>query len=135
MRSLPMALALLCAPAHAGLFGNDAPGRIPIPAKEISATVEDEAGVQVQLTRFSFDGEVYFFGNLGKAQVTVPFDEVATARFDDTGDEDWVDVTVTTRAGDEVTIRVESDRPCYGKTHFGNYRIEAADLRTVTVGG
>lgn len=132
MRHLFLALSLLLAtPASAGLFGSDAPGRIPVPARDVSASVEDVDGVRTELTRFTFDGEVYFFGELGKAQVTVAFEDVDQVRFEATDDPDWRLAVVKLKAGDEVRLKVEHDRPLFGRAVFGNYKIEAEDVRVV----
>lgn len=122
----------MAAPAAAGLFGGtDAPRRIPVPAREFSAQIEDTSGVRVPLTRVSFDGEVFVFGTLGKAQVTVAFEDIDEVRFQPTDDADWFTGIVKTRAGDEVRVLVEYDRPLFGRTSFGNYRIEVADVRVL----
>jgi hypothetical protein len=127
--SLGLVVCVLAGPASAGLFGgNDAPGRIPVPARDFQASVVDDSGVKVALKRMSLDGEVYFFGALGKAQVTVPFEEVALARFEDGIDEDHTVAVVTTKSGDEVRLVLDADRPIFGHTSFGNYRIDVADV-------
>ena len=128
--SLLSVLLLLAAPAVAGLFGgNDAPGRIPVPARDFSAVVEDRGGVRTELQRVSYDGEVYLFGTLGAAQVTVPFEEIDVVGFEPTDDPDTVTAVVRTIAGETVRIQVEADRPVYGKTHFGNFKIASSDVR------
>ena len=128
--TLLLSVLLLAPSAVAGLFGgNDAPGRIPVPARDFEAVIEDRGGVRTSLQRVSFDGEVYLFGKLGAAQVTVPFEEIDVVRFEPTDDPDEVTAAVTTVAGEAVRIRVEADRPVFGRTHFGNFRIEASDIR------
>lgn len=124
-------LLLLATPASAGLFGSDAPRRIPVPARDISASVEDVDGVRTQLARFTFDGEVYLFGEVGRAQVTVAFEDIDQVVFEPTDDEDWRTAVVRLKAGDEVRLKVEHDRPLFGRAHYGNYRIEAEDVRVV----
>ena len=133
VRTAVLLLGLMAAtPAVAGLFGgNDAPGRIPVPAREFTASVEDEGGVRTALTRVSFDGEIYLFGNLGRAQVTVHFDDIDSVRFEATDDDDWKVAIVKNKAGEEIRIRVEYDRPLFGRTRFGNYRIEVEDIRQI----
>ena len=135
LRTLTMLwILLLLVPAQAGLFGgNDAPGRIPVPARDFSAVILDDAGVSVSVSRLTLDGEVFLFGELGKAQVTVPFEEVVVARFDEVDGQEHTRVVVQTRSGDEITVLMKSDRPVFGRTTFGNYRIEVADIATLTL--
>lgn len=130
---LPALLLLLAAPASAGLFGSDAPGRIPVPARPFRAEVEDVGGVVLSIDRVTFDGEVFLYGRIGAAQVTVPFERVAEATFSAGADEDHRAVTVTDRDGGSISLVVESDLPIQGRTSFGNYRIEASDVRTLRV--
>ena len=93
--------------------------------------MEDKAGVRTSLTKFSFDGEVYLHGTLGKAQVTVAFEDIDEVRFEATDDEDWFAAVVKTKAGEEVRVLVDYDRPLFGRTSFGNYRIEVRDVRVL----
>lgn len=123
---------LLATPAQAGLFGSDAPGRIPVPARVFEASVEDTAGTSVALTRVTFNGEVYLYGLLGKGQVTVHFEDITRVSFEPGPDADHRLATVQPREGDAVQLLVESDLPVYGKTSFGNYRIDVSDLRILT---
>lgn len=124
-------LASLAAPAHAGLFGSDAPGRIPVPARVFSAEVEDVGGTVVRIDRVTFDGEVYVFGTLGKAQVTVPFEDIAEILFTPGDDADHRVAECRLRSGESWKVVVETDRPFYGRAAFGNYRLDAADARRV----
>jgi hypothetical protein len=123
----------LSTPALAGLFGGGPPGRIPIPARVFRAEVEDRGGTVLQITKVTFDGEVYLFGTIGSAEVTVPFERFTDATFRDGPDDEHRTVVLTDVEGREVQLVVEADRPIHGATTFGNYRIEAADVRRFTV--
>lgn len=124
---------LLVAPARAGLFGSDAPARIPVPSAVFRATVEDIGGVAVELDRVTFDSEVFVFGTLGRAQVTVPFERVEQVVFEVGPDLEHRTAVVTVTDGPTVSVVVEADRPIWGRTVFGNYRIEVGDVRRLTV--
>lgn len=133
MRTGPwlLLLGLLAAsPARAGLFGNDAPGRIPVPAREFHARVEDRAGVVTELDHVTFDGEVYVFGTVGLAQVTVPFETIRRLEIAPGPDDDHVIARVFTKAGETWEVVVDEDRPVYGRAAFGNYRIDVSRIRT-----
>ena len=52
-------------------------------------------------------------------------------RFEATDDDDWKVAIVKNKAGEEIRIRVEYDRPLFGRTRFGNYRIEVEDIRQI----
>lgn len=117
--------------SHAGLFGSSAPGRIPIPARVFAVTIEDVGGTQLRVDRVTFDGEVYLFGTVGKAQVTVPFETIASVTVGLGPDDDHRTASVVTADGATVDVVVEADRPFYGRTAFGNYKIEASDVRRI----
>jgi hypothetical protein len=138
-RRLVLATALaalaLSPPALGGLFGDGPPGRIPVPARVFRAEVEDRGGTVLRITRVTFDGEVYLFGTIGAAEVTVPFERFTEARFQDGPGEEHRTVVLTDVDGQEVRLVIEADRPIQGATTFGNYRIEAADVRRFTVLG
>lgn len=114
-----------------GFGGDSPPTRIPVPARIFQAQVEDRSGTVVEVTRVTFNGEVVLYGDLGAAQVTVPFEKLDFVTFKPGKDEDHQAATATLVDGTEVTISVESDTPCYGETTFGYYQIEAEDIRRV----
>ena len=113
-------------------FGSDAPpSRIPIPARDFSATVEDHGGTTMDVDRVSYNGEVFLYGQIGAAQVTVPFEKITTITFAPDPAEDKRAATATTRDGQTITVLVDDDTLCYGKTKFGNYSIAVEDLRRI----
>ena len=54
-----------------GFMGDNPPSRIPIPARDYSARVTDHGGTEIKVDRVSWNGEVFLYGNLGSAQVTL----------------------------------------------------------------
>ena len=125
--------ALTPFPASANGFGSDnPPARIPVPAKVFSAVVEDRGGTQLAVTRISYSGEVFLYGTFGAAQVTVPFDSIRDAVFEDGGGEGKRIAVITSTTGQTMRITVKDDVLCYGKTEFGNYQIEVRDLRRIS---
>lgn len=113
-------------------FGGDAPpSRIPIPARDFSATVEDHGGTVVEVDRASYNGEVFLYGKIGAAQVTIPFEKIKTITFAPHEDKDTRAATATTLDGQVITVLVDDDLLCYGRTSYGNYSIEVKDLRRI----
>lgn len=133
-RSGLLVLVALLVPAvvqATGFGGDNPPSRIPVPAREFSARVEDHGGVAVDVDRVSYNGEVFLYGTLGLAQVTLPFESLARVDFTPSDDADKRTATAHTVDGRSLTITVEHDTPCYGRTKFGNYSIEVEDLRRI----
>ena len=116
-----------------GLTGSDAPSRVPVPAKEFTGTVHDRAGVEVTINRLTFNGEVFFYGVLGEAQVTVPFERVQSIRIEPSDTDNYVVLFATLRDGSTARILVEDDQPVYGVAAFGNYSVEIEDVRSLDV--
>lgn len=135
-KTVSILLALVCTLpvlAWATGFGSDAPpSRIPIPARDFSATIEDVGGTTMEVDRISYNGEVFLYGQIGAAQVTIPFEKIATITVAPHEKEDHRAATATTRDGQTITVLVDDDTLCYGRTKFGNYSIEVEDLRKIT---
>lgn len=133
MRPILLALALVLGSTAiaGGIMGGDAPSRIPIPAKEFTATVEDTSGTVVNVSRVTFNGEVFVYGTLGEAQVTIPFERITEVRVEPHPDKDKVTVMARLKDADPVTIVTEHDLPCFGATSFGNYKIEVEKVRRI----
>lgn len=132
-RAWPLLAVLLAAPAAAGIFGGGPPTRIPKPSKPFVASVEDHGGVVTRIGSVSWDGEVYVSGRLGAADVAVPFESVAELRVVRGDEERRRIVVLQTRDEQEVRLVVDADVPVYGRTAYGNYRIEAREIRRMTL--
>lgn len=137
LRPVPLAVALclgIATPAWAAWpFGGGAITRIPVPAREFSGELVDVGGTRVALSRLSLDGEVFVYGDLGRGQLSVPFEEVRSVAVGPAQDDEHRTLRVVTRAGAEVALVVEDDLPWFGRTPWGNYRIEVRDLAEVHV--
>ena len=46
-------------------------------------------------------------------------------------DEETRVAVVDTRAGEQVRVAIEDDKPLFGRTSYGNYRIEVRDVRSI----
>jgi hypothetical protein len=128
-------LALMAATTAAfanGFGGSDAPpARIPVPAREHRAIVEDQSGVRVEVTQVSLDGEVFVFGRIGEGQATVPFDKIKDVRFEPTSTPEFRVALITLRDGGSVRLQVKHDVPAYGRTAFGTYSIAIDKIRRI----
>jgi hypothetical protein len=123
---------IAAAPSQAnGLTGSDAPSRIPIPARDFSAIVEDQSGTRLAVSQVTYNGEVFLYGNFGAGQVTVPFESIRDVRFQSSDEVDKRVALVSMLDGQSIRLVVEDDVPAYGKTTFGNYSITVLDLRMI----
>lgn len=117
-----------------GLTGADAPSRIPTTARSYAATFVDVGGTRVQATsKVSFNGETFVYGRFGAGQVTIPFERIDTVTISKADDPLKRTATITLNDGSEpVRVVLEDDTAWYGRTRFGNYKVEVRDIRTVS---
>lgn len=129
------ALALLAMPTvvyATGFGGGDAPTRIPVPARLFDASVEDQKGTVVEVSRASLGGEVYLHGKVGDADVAVPFEKIAEIRVEPSGEAAKRVAFATLRTGETVSVTVDDDLAFWGSATFGNYKIEILNVRKIS---
>jgi hypothetical protein len=111
-----------------GGFGG---GREPEPAREYRATFVDADGAKMDVNRVTAAGDTNLEGELGRGRLRVPFDNIATVRFQPTDQRDRIRADVELRQGEPVTLTVRSSTTFYGRTPAGAYQIRARDLKSV----
>jgi len=106
---------------------------IPEPEKDYAATLVDQTDVSMDLEKFSFEGQTYFIGKLGRAEISIDFDKIDSVLF--ILQDDHVKVKVNLKDGKALEILVDKGKNCYGISSFGNVRIEVQDIKKVAVHG
>ena len=106
---------------------------IPEPEKNYTATLVDQADVSMDLEKFSFEGQTYFIGKLGRAEISIDFDKIDSVLF--ILQDDHVKAKVNLKDGKALEILVDKGKNCYGISSFGNVRIEVQDIKKVAVHG
>jgi hypothetical protein len=106
---------------------------IPKPEKNYTATLVDQADVSMDLEKFSFEGQTYFIGKLGRAEISIDFDKIDSVLF--ILQDDNVKAKVNLKDGKALEILVDKGKNCYGISSFGNVRIEVQDIKKVAVHG
>ena len=114
-----------------GSMGGGSPAAIPEPEIDYKVTLVDQADVSFKLTRFSFEGDTHIAGRLGKAAVTIDFKRIARMVF--IAREREISVKATMKGGQEIEINVDAAKSFYGRASYGNIRIEARDIKVVTL--
>lgn len=132
--SLPLlVIAWLCLTGMSGISGSQGPTRIPTPDKNYVVTVIDRADVHTRLDDFSVNGYTYFLGEIGKGKVAIPFDKVKRADFRSVPK--GVEIVVSLKSGDKVTLAADRSQPCYGRSKVGNYEIAMGDIKVILFEG
>ena len=106
---------------------------IPEPEKNYAVTLVDQTDVSLSLEKFSFEGQTYFIGKLGRAEISIDFGKINSALF--ILEDDYVKVKVNLKDGKILEILVDKSKNCYGISSFANVRIEVQDIKKITVHG
>ena len=54
---------------------------IPEPEKNYAVALVDQTDVSMDLEKFSFEGQTYFIGKLGMAEISIDFDKIDSVLF------------------------------------------------------
>ncbi|MBW1834962.1 MAG: hypothetical protein JRI62_09505 [Deltaproteobacteria bacterium] len=87
----------------------------------------------MDLEKFSFEGQTYFIGKFGRAEISIDFDKIDSVLF--ILQDDHVKAKVNLKDGKTLEILIDKDKNCYGISSFGNVRIEVQDIKKVAVHG
>jgi hypothetical protein len=106
---------------------------IPEPEKNYAVKLVDQTDVSMDLEKFSFEGQTYFIGKLGRAEISIDFGKIDSILF--ILQNDHVKACVKLKDGKALEILVDKDKNCYGISSFGNVRIEVQDIKKITMHG
>lgn len=113
-----------------GGLGGTPTGKIPTPEKDFSATLIDKQDVVTKCKQVSRDGDVFFLGKKGRGTVTIPFEKVKTAEFQN--GKGSVIAVLKLIDGQTIEIEMDKSQKFYGNVNFGTFQIEVNDLKKVT---
>lgn len=134
----PVVARGLAAVACLGLLGMGGFGggrESGLPAKDFRATFTDIDGARIAVDRVTTGGDTSLEGDLGRGRLRVPFDNIASVRFEAAGNErDRLRAEVRLRQGEPVSLVVRGSTTFYGQTPGGAYQIRARDLQSVDFG-
>jgi hypothetical protein len=132
--SLPLLLIVwLCLTGMSGMGGSEGPTRIPTPDRNYVVTVVDRADMHTRLDNFTVSGYTHFMGEMGKGKVAIPFEKIKRVDFRQV--QNKLEVVVSLRNGDKVTLTAEQKQPCFGRSKVGNYEIAMGDIKMIIFEG
>lgn len=105
--------------------------RAPRVEKNFAVAVTDVSGNKIEGEKFSWEGRIHFAGNMGLAQVTIPFDKVKELTVGEKRDRQ-VRVTVRLTDGSETKFDIDAKTRCYGTAGFGNFMLLMDEIKTVS---
>ena len=106
---------------------------IPEPGKNYAATLVDQTDVSMDLEKFSFEGQTYFIGKLGRAEISIDFDKIDSILF--ILQDDQIKAEVNLKDLKSLEIIVDKGKNCYGISSFANVRIEVQDIKKIILHG
>jgi hypothetical protein len=132
---LRLGLVLLLALGLMGMGGfdsNEKAGEIPIPDREVTATITDVAGTLITLSQFSLNGQTVLKGKLGAGMVTIPFSQIKVLTI-------WPDAKALQAKVELVdqsvqTLSLDRGQTVFGRLKFGIYQIRIDQLKKVEIG-
>jgi hypothetical protein len=105
--------------------------RAPRVDKNFPVTVTDIAGNQIQGERFSWEGRLHFSGNVGMANVTIPFEKIKGISVGEKK-EKKLKATARLKDGSEALFEVDADSRCYGEASFGSFMLIMDEISAIT---
>lgn len=106
---------------------------IPEPEKNYVATLVDQTDVSMDLEKFSLEGQTFFIGKLGRAEISIDFGKIDSVLF--ILQDNQVKAKITLKDGKALEILADKVKNCYGISSFGNVRIEVQDIKKITLHG
>ncbi|MBU2522153.1 MAG: hypothetical protein KKD50_07985 [Proteobacteria bacterium] len=104
---------------------------IPEPEKNYAVSLVDQADVSMDLEKFSFEGQTYFIGKLGRAEISIDFGKIDSVLL--ILQDDHVKAKVNLKDGKALEIIVDKGKICYGISSFANVKIELQDIKKITM--
>jgi hypothetical protein len=104
--------------------------KIPHVEKNYSVTIVDSGGNKISGDKFSWEGRIHFFGYMGMAEVTMPFDRIKEIAVGEQR-ERKVRVTAKLMDGTEASFDMDAKSRCFGEASFGNFMLQMTDIKTI----
>jgi hypothetical protein len=134
-RMLRLGLFLFVALGLMGMGGfdpNEKAGEIPIPDKEVIATITDVEGTLITLSQFSLNGQTVLNGKLGAGKVAIPFSQIKVLTI-------WPESKALQAKVELIdqsiqTLSLDRGQTAFGRLKFGIYQIRIEQLKRVEIG-
>lgn len=105
--------------------------KIPIPDKNFTVLVLDQADVRTTVTQFSFDGATYLTGARGKGKFSISLEKIKQIDFRLM--DDVIEATTELTNGLIIKLSPEYGLLCYGRTEFGTFVIKLGDIKQLII--
>jgi hypothetical protein len=109
------------------------PGEIPVPDKEVSASITDNDGVTLNLSQFSINGQTSLTGKLGAGRVTMSLSQIKVI-FLSNGPKGLTAKVELIDQG-QMTLFLEKGAMVSGRIKVGTYQVSLDQLKKIVVLG
>ena len=116
-----------------GTMGEQAAVKTPEPDENYLAVVVDQDDVSMDLEKFTFEGQTFLTGKMGKADLSIDFERIRSILF--VAAEGGTKAVVMLNDHKQVELIVASNIPCYGESSFADVRIEVQDIKKIVING
>ncbi len=124
---------MCCLALGMGTMGDSSSIKTPEPDKNFIVTLVDQDDVSMELEKFSYAGQTYLTGKLGKADLSIDFEKIRSILF--VMVENQATAIVSLKGQAQVELTVENDTPCFGTSSFGDVRIDVRNIKKVILHG
>jgi len=104
--------------------------RAPRVQKNYAVKITDTSGKTITGEKFSWEGRIHFSGQLGMAQVVVPFEKVKELTIGEKKDRK-VKVTARLKDNKTTTFELDVDSRCYGEARFGSFMLMMGEIQNI----
>jgi hypothetical protein len=104
--------------------------KAPRVEKNFAVVVTDVSENKIAGEKFSWEGRIHFGGNMGMAQVTMPFDKIKDLAVVETHDRK-VKITARLTDGTEASFEVDAKSRCFGEASFGSFMLMMNEIKTI----
>ena len=119
-----------------GTLGGDFdPKDVPKPKINYKAAVVDNLGIRTELTEFSFDGQIFLKGSMGKAAAAIPFDKIEKVDFLEDFGKTSVIAKVRLKKEGEVEMTLSRNMVIFGNAMWGFFKIKTKDVKSIEILG
>jgi len=107
------------------------PGEIPVPDRDISATLTDIEGLTLALSQFSIGGQTAISGKLGAGRVTIPLSQVKGISLINGGK--GVTVKIDLSDASQVSLQLEKGLTVSGRIKAGTYQVYLEQVKKIEI--
>jgi hypothetical protein len=134
-RRIIFSILLIILPLLLGMsgLGTEAPGKIPLPEKNFTASFVDHMDIITEAGRVSIDGGVFLEGKRGEGTFAVAFENIRHVDF--LYEHELLQARLLLKDGSSQMLVMNKKARAYGKTKYGTFQIRLVDLKRMTITG